>query len=245
MPHIARHLEPVELEAQRFELASRLADDLSHEIKNPLHAIVINLELIRRRIATQDGEAALTRLGVVEGELHRIHRLIDSLLRVMRPARPRGSVDLGAVLEDLLPVLESEAKVGRAKLRHASPDDVALIDADVRAVGHAVLQIMLLALDGLGGVPGTLELELRRADRGPEIRLRSSPADAEADATPDGSASIASAPDASGADAIRRSAERLERAHAFAAAAHGELAIEENSGGERAYTLRLRASADT
>ena len=34
----------------KLELVERLADDLAHEIKNPLHSMVINLEVLRRRL---------------------------------------------------------------------------------------------------------------------------------------------------------------------------------------------------
>jgi branched-chain amino acid aminotransferase len=47
--------------ANRFALVSRLADDLAHEIKNPLNAIVINLEVLRTRVARADADGALTR----------------------------------------------------------------------------------------------------------------------------------------------------------------------------------------
>ena len=36
-----------DLHASRYALLSRLADDLAHEIKNPLHSMVINLEVLR------------------------------------------------------------------------------------------------------------------------------------------------------------------------------------------------------
>ena len=38
--------------ANRYDILSRLADDLAHEIKNPLNAIVVNLEVLRRKIET-------------------------------------------------------------------------------------------------------------------------------------------------------------------------------------------------
>ncbi|NIP60786.1 MAG: hypothetical protein GWO00_23330, partial [Gemmatimonadetes bacterium] len=56
-----------------LELVSRWADDLAHEIKNPLHAMVINLELVKRRATGEDAGALIQRAEVVESELYRVH----------------------------------------------------------------------------------------------------------------------------------------------------------------------------
>jgi signal transduction histidine kinase len=37
--------------AERFALVRRIADDLAHELKNPLNAMVINLEVLRSQCA--------------------------------------------------------------------------------------------------------------------------------------------------------------------------------------------------
>src|SRR5687768_15352006 len=78
------------IRANKLALVERLADDLAHEIKNPLHSMVINLEVLRRRIArlaeTDQGEL-LRYAGVVGGELDRVTRRIDLLLRLVRPER--------------------------------------------------------------------------------------------------------------------------------------------------------------
>src|SRR5690606_30390207 len=46
---------PMMIRDNKLALVERLADDLAHEIKNPLHAMVINLEVLRRRIAARHG----------------------------------------------------------------------------------------------------------------------------------------------------------------------------------------------
>src|SRR5690606_25840506 len=74
----------LEVRANRMDLVARWADDLAHEIKNPLHAMVINLELVKRRAGSGDREPLVDRVEVVEAELHRVHHLVESLLRLVR-----------------------------------------------------------------------------------------------------------------------------------------------------------------
>jgi signal transduction histidine kinase len=74
----------------KLALVERLADDLAHEIKNPLHSMVINLEVLRRRIARLEGDSnedLLRYAGVLNAELERVSRRVELLLRLVRPNR--------------------------------------------------------------------------------------------------------------------------------------------------------------
>lgn len=107
-----------ERQANQLELVSRWADDLAHEIKNPLHAMVINLELVKRRAGSTDPEPLIERAHVVEGELHRVHTLVDSLLRLVRPWPETETTDVDAVFEDLLPIFEARTRIRKVEYHH-------------------------------------------------------------------------------------------------------------------------------
>jgi signal transduction histidine kinase len=108
-----------ELLAGRFELLSRLADDLAHEIKNPLHAMVINLEVLKRRVVTGNQEGALDRVGVLEHELRRVNELIHRLLMLLRPDREGVQLlDIDEVLAEIVPLLELQARVSRVPFEY-------------------------------------------------------------------------------------------------------------------------------
>jgi two-component system, sporulation sensor kinase E len=99
------------IRANKLALVERLADDLAHEIKNPLHSMVINLEVLRRRIArlsdTDQGDL-LRYAGVLGGELDRVTRRIDLLLRLVRPERGGELTTLGQTVEEMLDLVELE-----------------------------------------------------------------------------------------------------------------------------------------
>jgi len=103
--------------ANRFEMVSRLADDLAHEIKNPLNAIVINLEVLKVRAMRGDIEAAMQRAEVIEHETRRLHRLLDRLLQLLRPEREEPTnLALDQVLDELLPLIEAQVRLARNQL---------------------------------------------------------------------------------------------------------------------------------
>lgn len=132
-----------DLQASRYALLSRLADDLAHEIKNPLHSMVINLEVLRRRVAAGDTEIALERAAVIEHEIERTHHVIDLLLKLVRPERVQSDQahSLTGALEEVLPLIALQAKLARVPFRY---DDID-VDAPVRAP-HAAVKFTLLAL---------------------------------------------------------------------------------------------------
>ncbi|MGK7310738.1 MAG: ATP-binding protein [Candidatus Longimicrobiales bacterium M2_2A_002] len=117
----------------QLDLLARWTDELAHEIKNPFHAMVINLELVKRRAG--DAEGLRERTVVVESELHRVHALVDSVLRLVRPWPKTGTVDVDAAFEALLPAVRARAALHQLDYEHEpggataaiAPADFALI----------------------------------------------------------------------------------------------------------------------
>lgn len=109
----ARHptADPAAVRANRLDLVERLADDLAHEIKNPLHAMVINLEVLRRRIGRPGGsepDELMRYANVLGSELDRVNRRIELLLTIVRPDRAAEATTLRDTVEELLEVVEVE-----------------------------------------------------------------------------------------------------------------------------------------
>ena len=102
--------------ANHLALVARWSDALAHEIKNPFHAMVINLELVKRRAG--DPEGLRERAEVVESELHRVHALIDSVLRLVRPWPATATVDVDAAFEALLPAVRARAALRQLDYAH-------------------------------------------------------------------------------------------------------------------------------
>lgn len=104
----------LEIQANRFDLLSRLAGDISHEIKNPLHAMVINLELVRRRIEKGEHGGAIERIGIVEDEIRKVNGLSVALLESLRPPRSRaGTSDFLRIVGETLPLFRARAHLAR------------------------------------------------------------------------------------------------------------------------------------
>lgn len=158
--------------SNKLELIERLADDLAHEIKNPLHSMVINLEVLKRRIGRAGGspsEDLLRYVGVLDTELDRVNRRVELLLRLVRGGR--GSADptsFDALLEELFQLLELERERRTISVRYEP--------SGVPVRGHLPLdparQLVLgLLLEVLALVPSGGELSVRTDVDPPWARL--------------------------------------------------------------------------
>jgi signal transduction histidine kinase len=174
-PHAMDALSDEQFRAIGFDLVSRMADDLAHEIKNPLNAIVINLEVLKVRIARSDASAALERVAVVEHEARRLHDLIDRLLLLLRPDREEASTfALDRVLDEIHPLIEAQARLARNRFEQDCTASVFL--ACRRDVLKFVILTLVTALnDRLGDGGGTIAFACEPADRHVRIRISGVP----------------------------------------------------------------------
>src|SRR5215470_7541841 len=82
---------------QRFEsqwdLSKKLADlgritsGIAHEVKNPLNAMVIHLEILRSKVDTGSGNPA-PQIEILDSEIKRLDRVVQTFLNFTRPVDP-------------------------------------------------------------------------------------------------------------------------------------------------------------
>ncbi|MBI4408159.1 MAG: HAMP domain-containing histidine kinase [Gemmatimonadetes bacterium] len=152
-------MTPLHVQANRLELIRRLAEDIAHELKNPLHSLVINLELLRRRVAGGATDSALDRVAILEQELGRVHRLTDALLQLMRASHQNGrAFAIEAGMAELLPLLEAQARHDRVELTCESAGDETRAAGRWDAIRFVILNLVANALDAMRPTGGALEL---------------------------------------------------------------------------------------
>jgi signal transduction histidine kinase len=218
-----------QIDASRFAVISRLADDLAHELKNPLHAMVINIEVLKRRVEKGARDAALERAGVLEHEVQRLHVLLEALLRLLRPSRDgEGPVSAAQLLEEVRPLIELRARIARLEFVY----DAAL--GDTYTPGHADnLRFAILLVSDLifeAARSGGGKMWLTADTRGEEIQIRIGCTNADSP----GARKLAMEP------AGEASLRGLPAAAALLASSGGRLELEEGSAPEAGITVVIR-----
>jgi signal transduction histidine kinase len=157
----------------KLALVERLADDLAHEIKNPLHSMVINLEVLRRRIARLEGDSnedLLRYAGVLNAELERVSRRVELLLRLVRPNREsEDEATLAEIFEELRELVELECERHQVELKFDLPVAVVRARFPRASTRQMILSLILKTLDS---IPPRGILHVTSDDRTESTRLQ-------------------------------------------------------------------------
>jgi PAS domain S-box-containing protein len=87
----------------------RLTSGVAHEVKNPLNAMMIHVELLKERLE-DSGVDVKKSLEVIGGEIRRLDRVVQGFLKFMRPQElTLKPVDLNAMLQSVCALLEAES----------------------------------------------------------------------------------------------------------------------------------------
>ncbi|MGC8916718.1 MAG: sensor histidine kinase [Thermoanaerobaculum sp.] len=151
-----------ELEARRLrdrELAALgvLAANLAHEIRNPLNALSIHLDLVSEEVGGGSSEA----VALAKKEVARLRKLVTDFLHYARPSPlQKEAVDVPSLLRDVAAVLGPECqRAGVALDVHGMPGTVL---ADRGQLTQVLLNLGLNAIQALDGAE-TKHVVLRAA----------------------------------------------------------------------------------
>ena len=103
--------------SRKLAALSRLTAGIAHEIKNPLNATMIHLELLRMQVADQPD--ALQHLAVIADQVRRLDEVVQGFMKFTRPEDLHlQAVDLAAVFERLRPGPRSGSRQARHRPAH-------------------------------------------------------------------------------------------------------------------------------
>jgi signal transduction histidine kinase len=149
--------------SRKLSALGRLTAGIAHEIKNPLNATMIHLELLRMQVADQP--EALQSVVVIADQVRRLDEVVQGFMKFTRPEDlTLQPVDLASVFERLRPVLDAEAGKLGVDLRIEVPADLPPVDGDPNLLDQAFLN---LALNAYQAMPngGRLRIGAQRAPK--------------------------------------------------------------------------------
>ncbi len=136
--------------SRRMAAIGRLTSGVGHEVKNPINAIVVHLELLKSKLGDADGPA-MRHLDVIDVEIRRLDRVVQTLVDFSRPVELQlREQDLRLVIGDVLalaadelttaPCDSDQPHAGRAadRQRRRRPAETGGVECDPeRRAGHA------------------------------------------------------------------------------------------------------------
>lgn len=127
----------------------RLTSGVAHEVKNPLNAMTIHLELLKERLGASR-EPVQEHLEVIGNEIKRLDRAVQGFLKFMRPQElALTSVDLNGLLRELEALLRPEWQNAGVQFVADLDPELHSIRADEELLRQAFLNILLNACQAM------------------------------------------------------------------------------------------------
>jgi signal transduction histidine kinase len=166
-----RDMESVAQLGQELEVARRLAAigkltaGVGHEVKNPINAMVVHLELLRGKLAPAGAEAfpgAQRHVDILAGEMQRLDRVVQTLADFSRPMELHlREHDLRQVVWVVLELTAAEMEENGVRITVEAPHEPMMVRADAELMQQALLNLMLNGMQAMPG-GGAMKVRLRR-----------------------------------------------------------------------------------
>lgn len=150
--------------AERLAELGAMTGGLAHEIKNPLSTIGLNAQLLGEGVSELPEDRAVTgeakrrlmrRVESLRRETERLRGILTDFLRFAGELRlERTASDVNRVVEELADFFAPQAEAGGARLRLELSPEAPIADVDVGQIKQAMLNLMLNAVQAMGGGEG-------------------------------------------------------------------------------------------
>ena len=152
----AKKSEEIIRRMDRLSSLGQLSAGIAHEIRNPLSAIKLNLQMLSKKMK-EDPESIEKISDSLEG-IGRINNLVKSVLNFARPAVPKFKSDyFQRVLKDTVSIMESQLKRKKIRVTMDLPEAVPAIAFDENQIRQVFVN---LVLNAMGAMPegGTIKI---------------------------------------------------------------------------------------
>jgi PAS domain S-box-containing protein len=129
--------------SRRMAAIGQLTSGVGHEVKNPINAIVVHLELLRNKMGAQDAPA-FRHLDVIQNEIQRLDRVVQTLVDFSRPVELKlHEQDLRQVVNAVLMLASAELETRDVRVINELPSRPVMVKVDADLIRQALLNVVL------------------------------------------------------------------------------------------------------
>ncbi|MFP5261663.1 MAG: sensor histidine kinase [Blastocatellia bacterium] len=166
-----RDYESFQKYESQWDLSKKLADlgritsGIAHEVKNPLNAMVIHLEILRSKLDSGSGSPK-PQLEILDSEIKRLDRVVQTFLNFTRPVEIHlEPFDLNVVVGHVVALASTEANELGVTINKELADGQLIVKGDADLLKQALLNVII---NGCQAMPegGPLKLTTLRGSDG-------------------------------------------------------------------------------
>jgi signal transduction histidine kinase len=149
--------------SRRLSASGRLTRGVAHEVKNPINAIVLHMQLLRNKLTQHEPDTG-RHMDIIDAEIRRLDRVVQTLVDFTRPRDLRlEDMDLRRLLEDVALLAAPDAEQHGVRIERHLPAQRLPVKVDADLMKQAILNVVI---NGVQAMPkgGVLTISARSED---------------------------------------------------------------------------------
>jgi len=138
---------------ERLNMLARLAASLAHEIRNPLNAIVINLEVLKnvmKQLPPRSLQKANGYVRILSEELERLRNALDSFLDLANPIEVvRSVIEVNQIVKDALTLMHHQVEQAGIEICDNIDSSPIYVEGNEDQLKQAILNLILNAIEAM------------------------------------------------------------------------------------------------
>lgn len=154
--------------AKRLAALSRLTSGVAHEVKNPLNAIVIHLELLKSRVSESSPDVEKN-LSVITQEIKRLDRVVRNFLNFNKPLEVKlQEAEIHPIIQEVANLAATEANRYNVQISILNHNSLPKVRLDPDLMKQCLLNIVL---NGCQAMPQGGQLEIASDVRNSSLEI--------------------------------------------------------------------------
>lgn len=143
--------------SDKLAALSRVTSGVAHEVKNPLNAMVIHLEILRSKI--EQGGDITPQLDILSSEIKRLDRVVQTFLNFTKPVQINlVPIDLNDLVHQVTRLAAAEADIANVTIREDLSPEYLRVNGDADLLKQTILNIII---NGCQAMPNGGPLEIK------------------------------------------------------------------------------------
>jgi two-component system, NtrC family, sensor kinase len=173
------------LSSERLAAIGKMAAQVTHEVRNPLSSLALNVELLEEELGERQGEASAL-LESIKLEVERLTQLTEKYLSLARRSRPDfQEEDLGSVVSEAVASAQPELAKQEIKSQLSIEEGLPAASLDEAQIRQVLLNLirnareamseggeLLVGVRALAQAPEVLEISVADSGRGMDDQTR-------------------------------------------------------------------------